>query len=91
MSYNLTGISLDSLSFCTHQLHMRSNYAEAEMSTGTGFFYEHEEIYYIVNGHNVTKVNPVTGENLFGGIAFQNKISIKVRCIATNNESGMAA
>jgi hypothetical protein len=61
--------------------------ADTVMATGTGFLYEdEEEIYMITNGHNVTRVNPVTNERITTSMAFTDRIKFYVRRLITAPE-----
>ncbi|RAI97542.1 hypothetical protein LX64_05050 [Chitinophaga skermanii] len=49
-------------------MRLHSNYTDAEMATGAGFIYELKQVYELItNGHNFTRVNPVTGQNMMNG------------------------
>ena len=76
---NKKGIRTDSFSFTTHYLRMIPDGGDEIMSTGTGFIWEHEDMFYLItNGHNVTRLNPENGERITKSIAFPKEISTKV-------------
>jgi hypothetical protein len=59
------------------------------MATGTGFIYEYKDVYYLItNGHNFTRINPVTGENIMNGNpAFPDSISTLFRKVITEGDN----
>src|SRR3569833_898001 len=55
------GLSLKSPSLAVHYLKMKYSITDTIISTGTGFIYFFEDIFYLItNGHNITGINPKT-------------------------------
>ena len=81
------GISGDSLSLASYHLKMIPNGTEECLATGTGFFYELENTYYLItNGHNVTRINPETNLRTCSSIAFPSKIRLSLRYFIPDSE-----
>jgi len=85
-------ISSNSLSFVALHLQMVPYGADTVMAAGTGFFYEYEDyMYLITNGHNVTRVNPVTDERTTNSMAFPKRIKFYVKRLVTEPELAIIA
>lgn len=78
-----TSVSPDSLSLCSHYLKMIFAETEKVLATGTGFIYKHEDVFYLItNGHNITGINPESGQRLSKvHSGFPTKITTAVRYI----------
>ena len=73
-------IDLDSPTLTSHQLRLIFGETGVELAKGTGFIYEHKEVYYLItNGHNVTGINPETNERLANHSGFPT--IIVTRCL----------
>lgn len=61
-----------------------------ELGVGTGFVYEHEDVYYLItNGHNVTGVNPETGKRESAHAAFPIRMKLSLRMESPEGGSEM--
>ena len=84
------GININSLSLCSHYLRMIFGETDTIISTGTGFIYEHEHTYYLItNGHNLTGINPETGERLANHSGFPTLIRTKARLVPSDNPEAL--
>jgi hypothetical protein len=74
------GLSLGSPSLSVHYLRMKFSQTDKIISTGTGFIYLYEDIFYLItNGHNVTGVNPETKKRLSQHAGIPDIISTKAK------------
>ena len=73
-------IKPDPISLCTYQLHMGVQETDYVISSGSGFLYSKNEVFYLItNWHNVSGRNPITGECLSKRAAIPDFISTMFR------------
>jgi hypothetical protein len=85
-------VSSNSLSLAALPLQMFPYGSAIALAKGTGFFYEYEEILYLItNGHNVTGVNPVSNQRISNSMAFPERIKFHVRRLMREPELAFGA
>jgi hypothetical protein len=74
------GLSLGSPSLSVHYLRMKFSQTDKIISTGTGFVYLYDDIFYLItNGHNITGVNPETKKRLSQHAGIPDRILTKAK------------